>query len=119
MVEDTMTCAFDAATMEDTVRLQLAFLGEDPTREGLRRTPERVIHALQEMTAGYGQDPASVLQVTFDSHCDQMIVLRDVPYWSLCEHHMLPFHGQVSIGYIPAAGRIVGLSKLPRLVHCF
>ena len=112
--------AHDAtADLADTVRRQLEWIGEDPTREGLRETPQRVLKALGELTAGYGQDPASLLQVTFQADCDQMVVVRDIPYHSLCEHHLLPFHGQVTLGYVPSEGRVVGLSKLPRLVHCF
>jgi GTP cyclohydrolase IA len=107
------------ADLADTVRRQLAWIGEDPTREGLRDTPQRVLKALEELTTGYRQDPAQVLQVTFQADCDQMVVVRDIPYYSLCEHHMLPFHGQVTLGYVPRDGRVVGLSKLPRLVHCF
>ena len=105
--------------LEDTVRRQLEFLGEDWQREGLRDTPRRVMAALQELTRGYQQDPATILQVTFQADCDQMVVVRDIPFWSLCEHHLLPFHGFVSLGYLPKDGRIVGLSKLPRLVQCF
>jgi GTP cyclohydrolase I len=107
------------ADLADTVRRQLEWIGEDPQREGLRQTPQRVVRALAELTAGYKDDPAIILQVTFQAACDQMIVVRNMPYWSLCEHHMLPFHGEVAIAYVPAEGRIVGLSKLPRLVQCF
>jgi GTP cyclohydrolase IA len=107
------------ADLADTVTRQLTWIGEDPTREGLRDTPQRVLRALGELTTGYQQDPAAILQVLFHADCDQMVVVRDIPYYSLCEHHLLPFHGQVTIGYIPAGGRVVGLSKLPRLVHCF
>jgi GTP cyclohydrolase I len=108
-----------AKDIEDTVRRQLEWLGEDWTREGLQKTPGRVIRALQELTAGYHQSPAELLRVTFQAECDQMVVVRQIPYWSLCEHHMLPFHGQVSLGYIPKEGRLAGLSKFPRLVECF
>lgn len=107
------------ADLADTVRRQLEWVGEDPGREGLRETPTRVIRTLGELTAGYGQDPAEVLTVTFEAAYDQMVLVRDIPFFSLCEHHLLPFHGVVSIAYIPDGGRVVGLSKLPRLVHCF
>ena len=104
--------------IEDTVRRQLEFLGEDPRREGLRETPRRVIAALQELTGGMRQDPSAFLAVQFTEPCDDMVLVRDIPYASLCEHHLLPFHGTATVGYIPRNNRIVGLSKIPRLVRC-
>jgi GTP cyclohydrolase IA len=104
--------------IEDTVVRQLEFIGEDPLREGLKETPKRVIKAFKEMTAGYQENPRQILSKVFTEAYDEMIVLKGIEFWSLCEHHMLPFHGTATIGYIPA-GKIVGISKLARLVHCF
>lgn len=104
----------------DAVLRILEHIGEDPTRDGLLETPRRVIKALRELTVGYSMDPATILATTFDVTHDEMIVVRDVAFSSLCEHHMLPFHGVATVGYIPApGGRIVGLSKIPRLIECF
>lgn len=105
------------ADIASTVTRQLEFLGEDPCREGLRDTPRRVIAALQELTVGYKEDVSKHLRVTFAEPCDQLIVVRDIPFFSLCEHHLLPFYGTVSVGYIPQDNRVVGLSKIPRLVR--
>jgi GTP cyclohydrolase I len=92
---------------------------DDPDREGLRDTPARVVRSLREMTRGYAEDPAAILTSRFSAKTyDEMVVVRGVPFWSLCEHHLLPFHGAATVGYIPN-GRVVGLSKLARLVECF
>lgn len=96
----------------------LGYLDPDPAREGLRETPRRVERALLELTAGYDEDPKDVLK-TFDGEgYDEMVLQTDIPFYSLCEHHMLPFAGRAHIGYIPD-GNIVGLSKLPRLLEVF
>jgi len=101
------------------VRGILEAVGEDPTREGLLETPARVARAYEELLAGYQLDPASVLSTSFESDgYDEMVVLRGIDFYSLCEHHMLPFIGEVVIAYIPH-GRVVGLSKLARLVDVF
>jgi GTP cyclohydrolase I len=101
------------------VRQQLQLLGEDPERDGLVKTPERVAQSLAWLTRGYGLDPAEVVgDAVFEEAHESMILVRDIEMYSLCEHHMLPFFGKVHIAYIPA-GRIVGLSKLPRLVEVF
>lgn len=105
--------------LEHSLAQLLAALGDDPTREGLRATPRRMLAMLTEMTGGLQQDPATILGTVFTEPCDEMIVVRQVPFWSLCEHHLLPFHGWATVGYIPDGCRIVGLSKIPRLVHCF
>ena len=94
----------------------LAAIGEDPDREGLRRTPHRVAEAYEELFAGLREDPRKHLRTTFDEDHKEMVVLRDIPFASLCEHHLLPFTGIAHVGYIPR-GRIVGLSKLARLVE--
>lgn len=97
----------------------LRFIGEDPHRDGLKDTPERAAKAMLEMTCGYADDPSKILSKVFEESCDEMVVIADIPFFSLCEHHLLPFVGAATIAYIPANGRIVGLSKIPRLLHCF
>ena len=110
----------DHGAPTDAVVRILQHIGEDPSRDGLLDTPKRVIKAMTELTSGYKLDPADVLSTTFDVSHDEMIVVRAVPFSSLCEHHMLPFHGHATVAYIPAAGgRIVGLSKLARLVDMY
>ncbi|HUS14044.1 MAG TPA: GTP cyclohydrolase I FolE [Chloroflexia bacterium] len=104
----------DHAKIRQAVRLIFEAVGEDPEREGLRDTPRRVAEMYEEILAGIGHDPHPLLAVTFEEHHKEMVVLRDIPLYSLCEHHLLPFHGMAHIGYIPR-GRIVGLSKLARL----
>ena len=97
----------------------LAELGENPTREGLLKTPERVAKALQFLTQGYDQNPGTILQsAMFKEDYSQMVVVKDIEVFSMCEHHMLPFFGKAHIAYIPN-GHIVGLSKLPRIVDAY
>lgn len=105
----------DAA--RDAVRTLLRFIGEDPSRQGLLDTPDRVARALREMTAGYDEDPAAILSRTFEEECDEMIVVRGISFYSTCEHHLLPFRGEAVVAYLP--GKVVGLSKLARLVSCY
>jgi GTP cyclohydrolase I len=103
----------------DAVVRLLQHIGEDPRREGLLDTPKRVVKAFSEMTSGYSLDPAEILGTTFDiGDCDQLVVVSGIEFTSLCEHHMLPFTGTASVGYLPAA-RVVGLSKLARLVDLY
>ena len=109
---------WDKPAPTDAVRDLLAYVGEDPSREGLIDTPRRVVKALRELTSGYRDDPADILATTFAADCDEMVVVRTIPFYSLCEHHMLPFHGTATVGYIPT-DRVVGLSKIARLVNCF
>jgi GTP cyclohydrolase I len=91
----------------------------DPTREGLEKTPERVEHALEFLTKGYREDAAAILQAAmFDVDYDEMVIVKDIEMYSLCEHHMLPFFGKVHVAYIPN-GKVIGLSKVPRLVEVF
>ncbi|HKW69899.1 MAG TPA: GTP cyclohydrolase I FolE [Candidatus Dormibacteraeota bacterium] len=97
----------------------LVELGEDPYRQGLKATPERVSRALRELTDGYRASPEEVISdAVFDQDYDEMVVVKDIPFYSLCEHHMLPFFGHVHVGYLPK-GKVVGLSKIPRLVEIF
>ena len=97
----------------------LGFLGEDPNREGLLKTPERVAKALQYLTHGYDLDPAEILRsAMFKEEYSQMVIVKDIEVYSMCEHHMLPFFGKAHIAYIPN-GQIVGLSKIPRVVDAF
>ena len=105
--------------MSGHVRGLLEQLGEDPTREGLEKTPERVAKALQYLTHGYALDPAAILRsAMFREEYQQMVIVRDIEVYSLCEHHMLPFFGKAHVAYIPN-GYIVGLSKIPRIVDAF
>jgi GTP cyclohydrolase I len=101
------------------VESMLRDLGEDPSRDGLAKTPKRVAEALRFLTQGYGEDPRKVLNgAVFDEHVDEMVVVKDIELYSLCEHHMVPFFGKCHVGYLPR-GKIVGLSKIPRLVDVF
>lgn len=110
--------AVDAARVEAAVRELLAAVGEDPDRDGLQNTPARVARMFGEIFAGIGTDPGAVLNVTFEADHDEMILVKDIPFHSLCEHHLVPFVGKAHVAYIPNAdGRITGLSKLARLVE--
>jgi GTP cyclohydrolase I len=109
----------DLPQIEDAVRQTLNAIGEDPEREGLRRTPERVASAYTELLAGYRTDPVALLnEALFEVAYDEMVLVRDIEFYSLCEHHMLPFIGRAHVAYIPK-GRVVGLSKIPRIVDMF
>ncbi|MFS8198969.1 GTP cyclohydrolase I FolE (plasmid) [Streptomyces sp. CWNU-52B] len=111
---------FDEKRAENAVRELLIAVGEDPDREGLRETPGRVARAYRELFAGLWQEPEDVLTTTFDLGHDEMVLVKDIEIVSLCEHHLLPFHGVAHVGYIPAStGKITGLSKLARLVEVF
>ncbi len=103
----------------DLVESLLVELGEDPSRQGLRGTPNRVSRALRELTDGYGASVSQVIAgAVFDQDYDEMVLVKDIPFYSLCEHHMLPFFGTCHVGYLPK-GRVVGLSKIPRLIGVF
>jgi GTP cyclohydrolase IA len=111
---------FDHERAAAAVRELLFAIGEDPDREGLRDTPARVARAYAELTTGLRQIPADVLTTTFDLGHDEMVLVRDIELWSMCEHHLVPFTGVAHVGYIPnTSGRITGLSKLARLVDVY
>jgi GTP cyclohydrolase IA len=111
---------FDAARVEAAVREILAAVGEDPDRDGLKRTPERVARSLVEQFAGLYVDPGDVLETTFDEGHEEMVLVKDIEMYSMCEHHLVPFHGRAHVGYIPNEdGRITGLSKLARVVELY
>ena len=103
----------------ELVESMLLELGEDPSRQGLKATPGRVSRALRELTDGYGVSAAQVIAgAVFDQDYDEMVLVKDIPFYSLCEHHMLPFFGTCHVGYLPK-GKVVGLSKIPRVVGVF
>jgi GTP cyclohydrolase I len=102
---------------EEAVISLIRLVGEDPTRDGLIHTPRRVLQVMREMTAGYQDDPSKILSTTFEETSDELILLRGIEFYSICEHHLLPFYGTASVGYLP--GKVVGISKLARLVNCY
>lgn len=114
---DTL-CAFDKERIRKAVIELLLAIGENPQREGLLHTPDRVAEMYGEIFGGLHQDPAEVLKVSFAENHQEMVILRDIPFYSMCEHHLLPFHGKAHIGYIPS-GRVVGISKLARVVEIY
>lgn len=106
-------------TTADLIRRLLVNLGEDPERDGLKRTPERVERSLAELTQGHSQTVEEVVgHGVFSEDCSEMVIVKDIEFYSLCEHHMLPFYGRIHVAYIPD-GKIIGLSKLPRIVDVF
>ncbi|WP_211177439.1 GTP cyclohydrolase I FolE [Pseudonocardia acidicola] len=110
----------DRVRAEAAIRELLIACGEDPDREGLRDTPARVARAYEEMFAGLYTDPDHVLDKTFDEDHQELILVKDIPMYSTCEHHLVPFHGVAHVGYIPSCtGRVTGLSKLARLVDLY
>jgi GTP cyclohydrolase I len=107
------------ASLQDLIREMLVRLGEDPERDGLQNTPERMKRSMQYLTRGYQEDPEEVLlSAMFDVAYDEMVIVKDIEMFSLCEHHLLPFFGKVHVAYIPC-GKVIGLSKVPRLVDVF
>ena len=108
-----------SATFQELLRELLVRLGEDPARDGLTRTPERVQRSLEYLTKGYREDPERLLKgALFNVDYDEMVIVKDIEMFSLCEHHMLPFFGKVHVAYIPK-GKVIGLSKIARLVEVF
>jgi len=119
-VTEPVDNGIDLARIEKAVREILVAIGEDPDRDGLVRTPRRVAEMYAEICGGVQEDPARHLVTTFEANHDEMVMVRDIPLYSLCEHHLAPFHGHAHVAYIPGEhGRITGLSKLARLVDGF
>jgi len=119
MKSTTEPATVTSASFEDLVREMIIRIGEDPDREGLVRTPARVQKALQFLCKGYQEDPESLLRkALFTVNYDEMVIVKDIEMFSLCEHHMLPFFGKVHVAYIPN-GKVIGLSKIPRLIEVF
>jgi len=119
MKSTTDLTTLTSASFEDLLREMIIRLGEDPEREGLLRTPNRVHKAYEYLTRGYREDPEALLKkALFTVSYDEMVIVKDVEMFSLCEHHMLPFFGKVHVAYIPK-GKVIGLSKIPRLIEIF
>jgi GTP cyclohydrolase IA len=119
MKSTTDSTTLTSASFEELLREMIIRLGEDPEREGLQRTPNRVHKAYEYLTRGYKEDPEALLKkALFTVSYDEMVIVKDVEMFSLCEHHMLPFFGKVHVAYIPN-GKVIGLSKIPRLIEIF
>jgi GTP cyclohydrolase I len=119
MKRDVEPVSVADASLEEITRELLVRLGEDPSRDGLQRTPERMARTLQHLTRGYNEDPVNLLRnALFDVSYDEMVIVKDIEMFSLCEHHLLPFFGKVHVAYIPN-GKVIGLSKIPRLIDVF
>ncbi|GAA1104863.1 GTP cyclohydrolase I FolE [Nocardiopsis metallicus] len=120
MSEDLPVGRVDRERIASAVREILIAIGEDPDRDGLSKTPERVARAYEEQFAGLGQKPGDVLTTVFEADHEEMVLVKDIELYSTCEHHLVPFYGVAHVGYIPGAhGRITGLSKLARLVDVY
>ena len=120
MPDQAQQTYMDHDKIEQGVRLMLEGMGEDPTREGLVDTPARVARALEECCSGLHQSPEPLFEVSFDAECHEMVIVRDIPFYSLCEHHLLPFFGVAHVAYIPSSdGRVCGISKLARVVDVY
>lgn len=104
--------------IEDAIIRQLEYIGEDPTREGLSETPKRVVKSWSKLFGGYNQDPKQIIKTFKDGACNEMVILKDIEFYSTCEHHLLPFFGSINIGYIPD-GQVIGVSKLARIVELY
>lgn len=113
-----VSAGVDEARVQAAVLELIAAIGEDPEREGLQGTPRRIAEMYSEIVAGLYNDPKHLLDVRFEEGHDEMVILKDIPFYSLCEHHFLPFHGVAHVGYLPE-GKVVGISKLARVVEMF
>jgi GTP cyclohydrolase IA len=119
MAKSVEPATLAGATFEELAREMILRLGEDPAREGLARTPERMQRTYEFLTKGYAEDPEALLRkALFTVTYDEMVIVKDIEMFSLCEHHMLPFFGKVHVAYIPK-GKVIGLSKIPRLIEIF
>jgi GTP cyclohydrolase I len=118
ILNEKRTDFMDKQRIEAAVREILIAIGEDPDREGLIETPSRVARMYEEIFGGLEDDPTRHLKL-FDESSEEMVVVRDIPLYSMCEHHLIPFLGKAHIAYIPSDGRVIGLSKLARIVDCF
>lgn len=107
----------DHEKIEEAVKMILEAVGEDPTREGLLDTPKRVARMYEEVFQGMNEDPKKHLQTVFGEDHEELVLVRDIPFYSLCEHHLVPFYGKAHVGYIPKGGKVTGLSKLARTVE--
>ncbi|WP_182141456.1 GTP cyclohydrolase I FolE [Schaalia sp. JY-X169] len=110
---------YDPALVQHATRQLLAAIGEDPSRNGLQETPQRVARSYAEIFGGLNEDPAAHLQKTFEIDTDGLVVVKDIEFYSMCEHHLLPFFGTVGVAYLPSGGQVTGLSKLARCVDGF
>lgn len=110
---------FDMEKIEQAVTMILEAIGEDPEREGLRDTPKRVARMYQEIFAGLHDDPSRHLKVQFSEDHEEMVIVKDIPVYSMCEHHLIPFYGKAHVAYIPKSGKVTGLSKIARVVEGF
>jgi GTP cyclohydrolase I len=120
VAELEIDATIDLQRIEKAVREILIAVGEDPDREGLLDTPKRVARSYAEIFAGLHHDPSDLLATTFDLDHEEMVLVKDIPFYSTCEHHLVPFHGTAHIGYIPSHdGKVTGLSKLARLVEIY
>jgi len=110
---------FDRAKIEEAVGMIMEGIGEDPRREGLRETPARVARMYEEIFRGMDMDPEELLQVSFTEYHDELVLVKDIPLYSMCEHHFLPFYGKAHVAYIPKGGKVVGISKIARVTEVF
>ncbi|MDR3289148.1 MAG: GTP cyclohydrolase I FolE [Peptococcaceae bacterium] len=106
----------DKEKIENAVKLILEAIGEDPAREGLKDTPKRVAKMYEEIFSGLREDPSRYLDVQFNAEHEEMVIVKDIPLYSMCEHHLVPFYGQAHVAYIPRKGKVTGLSKIVRVV---
>lgn len=109
----------DKTKIETAVKMIIEAIGEDASREGLINTPKRVANMYEEIFAGIGEDPKEYLEVTFSEFHDELVLVKDIPLYSMCEHHLLPFYGKAHIAYIPREGKVIGLSKLARVAETY
>ena len=116
---ESMTKAVNLRKIEEGVKSILEGIGEDPGRPGIQRTPKRVARMFKEILGGMGEDPAVHMKIIQEEKHDEMVIIKDIPLYSMCEHHLLPFAGVAHVAYIPKEGRIVGLSKIARVVESY